>query len=197
MEVKRKKCKIVMLPTEDKTNINLYKGKLNKNKIGDFDYRTFGTMLLPGPLIEKSTPQHLYITSDDEIKEGDCMYDTSENTTYKNIGQGVSGYKIIATTDKSLGLPQPSKAFIEKYCKVGGINEVVVDYVEYSDSQVFHFMPFVNTNNEIIIHPVKDNYSKEEVERLCRLSFGSGVKAGRSNSIGLQDFENIWINQNL
>jgi len=38
-----------------------------------------------------------------------------------------TGYReIIATTDPELNLPQPSKAFIEKYCEVGGIDEVDV-----------------------------------------------------------------------
>jgi hypothetical protein len=37
---------------------------------------------------------------------------------------------VIGTTDESLGLPKPSQAFIEKYCKVGGIDEVLIEYIK-------------------------------------------------------------------
>ncbi len=94
--------------------------------------------------------QHLYILSDDEIKEGDwivCLdeIDTSimnwdiELAVFQfNGGNCTSDKKIIATTDKSLGLPRPSNEFIKKYCELGGIDEILVEYEEpqwYKDSE--------------------------------------------------------------
>lgn len=70
-------------------------------------------------------------------------------------------------------LPQPSQAFIEKYCKVGGIDEVLVEYetiflpIDELPSNQKHVMILkVNSNNEIIIHPIKNSWSREEVIKL-------------------------------
>lgn len=152
-----KKAKVIMLPTEDKNPVtvpfSLFKGEFYKHLAGG----EFRRMLTS----ESFIPQHLYITTDDEIKEDDWCIHTSHNKStvihVKHIedkgkhimtecGQNCWGdycKKIIATTDKSLTywsdkeidgfsgdipLPQPSKAFIEKYCKVGGIDEVLIEY---------------------------------------------------------------------
>jgi len=109
--------------------------------------------------------------------------------------------KIIATTDPELNVtytkeeestnpvshfkynvPQPSKAFIEKYCKVGGIDEVDVEYGlfhdgNFKDDDETHAFkairkPRVNSHNEIIIHPVKDSWTVEDLpdllNRFCK-----------------------------
>jgi len=81
----------------------------------------------------------------------------------------------VNTTDKSLGLPHPSKSFIEKYCKLGGINEVNVEYeidiiLEYSSGTTPSTFLKVNLHNEIAIHPIKDSWSKDEVEALCNFA---------------------------
>jgi hypothetical protein len=84
-------------------------------------------------------PQHLYITSNDEIKENDHCY----HEKYKlwcNI-HGVLGSvtgspeyikenyrKIIASTDPTLKLPGIPEQFLQDYCKAGGIAEVEVLY---------------------------------------------------------------------
>ena len=102
--------------------------------------------------------QHLYILSDDEIKEGDWYLCTRNNLAFpasKFHKQLPTDRKIIATTDKFLKiecqgcrfhrnsndviytcscqqLPQPSQAFIEKYIeeynKGNVIEEVMVEY---------------------------------------------------------------------
>jgi hypothetical protein len=115
--------------------------------------------------------------------------------------------KIIATTDKSLklfkigtknnligryeNLPQPSQAFIKKYCEKGGIDEVMVEYediekcfyevpreCENSDCRVLNkcnkefktllYKLKVSSDNTITIKSVKDSHSTEEVEILLR-----------------------------
>jgi len=68
---------------------------------------------------------HLYITSDEEIKLGDYMFDVSEMTVYECIGQGVSGYKIILTTDQSLDDVQKiDDEFLEWFVKNPSCEEV-------------------------------------------------------------------------
>jgi hypothetical protein len=131
-----------MLSTNEKSNISL--GDSGKGLI----YHTHTK-----PEYDKRTYQHLYILSDDEIKEGDwCLFKQIIGSEYKlckitykfgnqltsllengNKQEEASQYykKIIATTDESLGLPQPSQSFIEKfveeYNKGNVITEVIWD----------------------------------------------------------------------
>lgn len=105
-----------------------------------------------------SYQQHLYITSNEEIKEGDwCLLDNNvgesvgfevkkcleadiingEYTFKENNGNlFTTGRcdKIIATTDSSLGLPQLSKEFIQSYIESynnGNVIEDVLVEVEF------------------------------------------------------------------
>jgi len=112
------------------------------------DAKTWGNILTS----TFGKPQHLYITTDDEIKEGDWyLLGKTVRKSKGNLGKPDEGkyLKIIATTDPELivhvgqdytgtvirkdgmnykKLPQPSKEFIEEYCKAGGIDEVDVEY---------------------------------------------------------------------
>ena len=82
-----------------------------------------------------------------------------------------NGYKeILSSTDASLGLPQPSQQFIEKYIeeynKGNVITEVLVEYVYLLDDRTV--LPYwnlkVNTkDNTITIKKLKEIYTKEEV----------------------------------
>lgn len=103
---------------------------------------------------------HLYIVTDDEIKEGDwCLFfwDGNKEGELGQIGSKPQQYfpenghtlnknlrKIIATTDPNLQanvggymltqkLPQIPQSFIEEYCRKGGIDEVDVEYGKYRD----------------------------------------------------------------
>lgn len=137
-----KNCKLIMLPTNEKA------------QIGDFIIVKYNnnTLITPGKIecgIKKyegdgvADQQHLYILSDDEIKVGDWLLTASEHqepfkvendlhadnirVTNKHV-VATPFRKIIASTNPSLNLPSPSQAFIEKYCEVGGIDEVLVQY---------------------------------------------------------------------
>ena len=156
----RKRCQVHILPTED--------GVISKCLQGysDDPLLTFKT----GQLIIETDGhkdwwenQHLYFTTDEEIKEGDwCL-----KPVYKGgikIGYGIlqvdssylGGYgydwedhhKIIATTDPKLtnvrqlkdgsgriksDIAQPSQAFIKAYCEQGGFDEVDIEYELDSD----------------------------------------------------------------
>jgi hypothetical protein len=96
-------------------------------------------------------PQHLYITTDEEIKKGDYIYDgldkvgkTTKNSDFTWMNKVNTIRKIIATTDpkiyfndigegviESYGkLPQIPQSFIEEYCKAGGIDRVMVECID-------------------------------------------------------------------
>jgi len=41
---------------------------------------------------------------------------------------------------------------------------------------IFGWIPKVDSNNCIIIHPIKDSWNREEVEKLCEKAFSCGVR---------------------
>ena len=116
----QKECNVVMLAT-DNSELYLKPGKkleLTSNR------PQYGIKNL------NFTPQHLYITSDDEIKEGDyCYKHDLKGNVFKWINTTNPWYKdakkIIATTDKSLiplfckiqtkNIPQISQSLINQY----------------------------------------------------------------------------------
>ncbi|MEX0595972.1 MAG: hypothetical protein WD512_05670, partial [Candidatus Paceibacterota bacterium] len=109
---------------------------------------------------------------------------------YAENDHGRQCKKVIATTDESLkiphenhpdvlpawSLPKPSQAFIKKYCEVGGIDLVLVEYEEIlipnnenggmGYTEQYENKPKVNSYNEITIHPIKESWSREEIENL-------------------------------
>lgn len=136
-----KRAKVVMLPIEES------KGDFSKERIYPcilkhswmFDDNQKGKLTFVDCNIRTPTQlQHLYITSDDEIKEGDWYYTPSKRSIEQCIKQlliikdsinDIVQLKILATTDKSLTiksekagenscynpLPQPSYRFIQSY----------------------------------------------------------------------------------
>ena len=175
-----KKCKIVMLSTNQQTkylmvysDVEKTKGKLILNGLKNDEYKEY---------------QHLYIISDDEIKEGDWFYNIHSKIVGRaafNFGKDELAKKIIATTtDSSLGLPQPSQQFIQKfveeYNKGNIITDVLVEYELISNEEYFgntvnpdddvpYFDERLKINhkdNTITIKKAKDSYTKEEVENL-------------------------------
>ena len=144
MENLKRKCQVVMLATENKTNS--LKGYKDASLL--FPFRE--NYAANNPLIEKELCHyHLYILSDEEIKEGDWCIETNINSpnynkpfiahneeNYINSVRACNNYqsvkKIIASTDKSLNLPEPSPSFIQKYIeewnKGNRISEVNVLY---------------------------------------------------------------------
>ena len=144
MENLKRKCQVVMLSTE-KTEKCLM---LRHNRL------TYQPQCLTQEWLEynEATSNHLYILSDEEIKEGDWRIETNINSpnynkpfiahneeNYINSVRACNNYqsikKIIASTDKSLNLPEPSPSFIHKYIeewnKGNRISEVNVLYEEY------------------------------------------------------------------
>lgn len=195
------RCKVVMLPTNKKSNIYL---ELNNpegmliinNLISLYDRERFKDYF----------PQHLYILSDEEIKEGDCWAINKNNDTLyflDSMGVYDSWLKVIASTDPSLNLPIPSQSFIEEYTseytKGNKIEEVLVEFEAYDGYPPVSFMPDtlkVNPkDNTITIKRVKDSWTRDEVTNLCENAYDSG-----RYSIIHKDIEQTfdkWVKTNL
>ena len=178
-----KQCKVVMLPTNEKViNTKEYQLLLSNSlfwtsKI-EIERYTEGWFFLKNsssynscaitiPNVETFKHQHLYIISDDKIKEGDYRVDVETGKIWKvtneNTFKHPSGYtmpKIIATTNTSLkieidgnrgdllpdisfdiNLPQPSEQFIEKYIEEYNrgnvITDVLIEYELISNEEYF------------------------------------------------------------
>lgn len=180
------KRKVVMLPTNEKSNLH----KDSKN----LHY------------LEKANPSlmmqayHLYFLSYEEIKEGDWYYNIVRGTIQQYFNQDRinddNWKKIIATTDNlyihnplipkeyntfPTYLPQPSQSFIEKfveeYNKGNVITDVMVEYEEYavgsyglSDGEptIDERLKINPKDNTITIRKVKDSWTRGEVQSLLR-----------------------------
>lgn len=140
------KCKVVMLPTEKASKIilNLKTKSLSYGREISEEFVRYGEEL-----------QHLYILSDEEIKEGQWRLNLETNSFIKVYYYDAIDCKlnpkkfkkIIATTDPELKidiqrdafvetncpLPRPSDAFLKAYCEKGGISEILVEY-EYFEN---------------------------------------------------------------
>lgn len=140
-----KKANMVMLPSNEKAHFGDIILTPDTKKLLIFQHQNCTEIA-----------QHLYITSDEEIKEGDWVYNSISNELEKWSYKGwieapdfeYLGYsKIITTTDKSLQImnlsqfgnnwkdipySQPSKEFIEAYIKAYNkckqITKVEVEY---------------------------------------------------------------------
>ncbi len=161
-------------------------------------------VMLP-KILENGQEKHLYLTSDDEIKEGDWMF-IDEKGTKRNPGRGyvltqhkgtpvsrlnaVCGgtVKIIATTDKSLiiiedslsgrktsWLPQIPESFIKYYVEKQG---------EVGDVEaLYNFAGItISGENEIIIKLPKEKMYSILNMASCLLSIYDSLKLEDNNS---------------
>ena len=203
----KKRVKVIMLPTEDLTAV--------------IKQGTSSTLCYYSNPASAAT-KHLYFVSDEELKDGEWCYKNSMkkgNMIFEYDSSNIwhkGAYKIVATTDESLvylinigrvryNLPQISQEFIENYCEVGGINEVEIEYYKYAEElngtsliprDLYRIK--VDSNYCVIVHPIKDSWSREELittvidlflkEREYREKY--------SHFIDREDLTE-WINKNL
>lgn len=178
MESQYKECGVVMLNTKSSKLLLSDDGQLfhyHKEQIGEGIIK----------------PQHLYITSDDKIKDGDWMININGDTIikYDSKNEGDNTWreywrKIIATTDKlcigheddydersktggnPIWLPEPSdkfiQAYIDAYNKGEKIDKVLVEMdYEYYSGGTTFFTKL--KDNDIIIKKTKDSWTKDEL----------------------------------
>lgn len=164
--------------------------------------------------------QHLYFLSDEKIKEGD-WYLTFQNGSV--IGEPRkcedSSYdftnckKIIATTDESLNLPQPSQSFLQKYVKEYNkgniITKVMVEYeMMYRDMTGEHKalmltgteyskLKINSIDNTITIRPIKTSWTREEVIEFAK-KYAKMVQEKPIQMNAYKPIHNMkWIEENL
>lgn len=220
-----KKCKLVMLPSNQKAYFTINSTGKMRNYIDSKDrpYQYKDEYNL------SYVNQHLYILSDDEITEG-CWfyadeYSKPEKATHVN-NTFVNGFiksackKIIATTDISLkteifglgetamcSLPQPSQSFLEvfvkEYNKGNVIKEVMIEYDVITLNEDWSQKPVVITNEYKLKINSKDNTItikrvKDSWNREEVIALFKKYIEDKENSITSKynGFDN-WIEQNL
>jgi hypothetical protein len=175
MEVKRE-CMVMLLPTEDKKALIL-------SYLTDKSLRYFPNEYWSNRDLSK---RHLYILSDDKPQVDDWYYCFISGKVLQHKNNCSKAYydsdktkKIISSTDPSLGLPQPSPQFIQKYVELFNKGEVIeeclVDYysklgerfagVVFTEKEL-NYEPKVDKQNYITITKVKESWSREEVIEL-------------------------------
>lgn len=158
--------------------------------------------------------KHIYIISDEEIKEEDYAYHQLDGKIIKVTKENIDGdirrfgyKKIIASTDKSLGLPDnytldqlnlqipqiPEsfiKVYIEAYNNGKPITEVDLEYEELSDDDMLRFGLNVEndeqwfrlktrSDNTVIIHQSK-TYTRDDMKAAFRA--GMELEKAKGNS---------------
>ena len=203
-----KRAKVVMLPT------NEAKGDFSKERIYPcllkyswmFDKEGKGKLIFTDSNIRTPTQlQHLYIISDDEIKDDYYIIDNIPELLKNNGLKFIDGNckKVIATTDTSLYthqketpylpervfyLPQPSQQFIQKYIEEYNKGNVITDVlVEYENI-------YIDAFNTVIIQHEKDtdSYLKQ-----CKF-ISSNLKINpKDNTITIKKLKEVYTKEEL
>lgn len=173
---------------------------------------------------------HLHITSDEEIQKDNycilvnrfgrqrlcqnlrpgCFRLFGERELLPGQSRTTRGdkfYKIISSTDESLGLPRPSNSFLKAYENKNGkgFENVLVEYEESFTSNELGidwsdvtYKPKVALDNTITIKKVKTNFTTEEVEALCTKAFNDGWDNGVKTTKYMPTIQATdWTKENL
>lgn len=200
----KKRAKIHQLKTDKPSQIAICK----------FGER-YGLFYGDEPSIEDGLQnQHLYFTTDEEVDlktnwviHTDAAGEThiiAPNTWEPNIK---FCSKIIGSSDKELNLPEPTKEFIQEYCRKGGIDEVDVEYErrtiqgewkpallpsEWGSKGENPTRPKITKDNKMIIHPVQKNvFSRDEVKSLIMWLKNDTNKLDQDVTSILSEYENL------
>ena len=206
------KCGVVMLSTESESYIY-------KNRYGIPQFRQVSGLTRIDSIAKN---QHLYITSDEEIKKDDWYYNPITDSIHKAdlILRELNPIfkKIIATTDTSLkihkfdkgvfkdltySLPQLPQQFIqqyiEEYNKGNVITKVEVEY-DFADHDLALFRDEitlkVNHDNTINIKPIKDSWSREDIIKLKNKLISLSKEQQFKILDSVETFDK-WIEENL
>jgi hypothetical protein len=121
------------------------------------------------PIQDEEQYQHIYITSDEEIKEGDWFYTSQYNTIDKLYSNGVinANYckKIILTTDQDLiknGVQSIDDEFLEWFVKnpscesVGVVKEMYMPQLngKISDGKITHELSLNPSDNTLPFYKI-------------------------------------------
>ncbi len=127
--MKTQTFKLVMLPTEKASNLFLLSHQVNGKSL-HYDIKNLCKKRTSGDLsYNDELPQHLYIISNSEIKEGDWYLSKAfkrepiqhtKNGAEANLRYKINVDKIVATTDINLhwsGIPSLPESFLKAYIK--------------------------------------------------------------------------------
>ena len=167
----KKTVKVIMLPTEDVNTSPIVKwGNPGELRLTTTQFNNNG----------RWKGQHLYLTSDEEIKEGDWYLFHGGLGLHPKLMQWKEKitkgkrYKIVATTDTTFFEPIPyypkiPQSFIEAYVKAEGkIDEVQVEYDLTVVGVPNLYDIRTREDNTVIISPIVE-YWKNEMEK-CKES---------------------------
>jgi hypothetical protein len=205
-------AKVVMLPTNQKAQIgtNIISLYQQEAIIGGIDHNNklgYGQKICESTI--KMQDQHLYIVSDEEIKEDD--YVLLPNTITQRMSNSdmidylssdsLATKKIIATTDTSLfingtlsypyeestaicKLPQPSQSFIDKYIESYNKGNVITDVmVEYD-------LMYLNKRLGGTWQPFPDEFIEVHEKKYV-------LKINPDNTINIQMKKDSWTREEL
>lgn len=124
----------------------------------------------------EAIPQHLYLISEEEIKEGDWYYWISHSEPMKCDKRGAiqrkNCFKIVSTTNKSLGLPLIPESFIKLYVeKQGKIDKVRVQTTRDSWGNNTKCPVIDSGSGEVIILPIEDKMYTAEDARMMAVRY--------------------------
>jgi len=165
--------------------------------------------------------QHLYITSDEKIKENNFYIyriprgQLTIKQSTENLDSGFEVRKIIASTNTQLGLPQISESFIREYIKAYNgndetIEDITVKYGYTVNKEMGHFNQFreyfvkTDSKNCVDVKRTKTSYSREEVIELIRKFNKEATIGGDSelmekfkSTMTYPQIQEKWIKENL
>lgn len=210
-----KRAQVIMLPTE-KEIIQVNDIILNihdKSELGivtkhniftkeSFRFGKYGITFRNNYSHNGFENQHLYIISDDEIKEGDWKYDFKLNIIIKH-GSYIDGCKkIIATTDTSLkifagkgdicdlyyNLPQPSQQFIEKYIESYNKGNIITDVLIEYESKCNGCGAYPAKNMNYCTYPIGEH--DRTLSNFLKIN-------PKDNTITIKKLKNSWNREEL
>lgn len=202
METKRVRSKVVMLHTEDETGIYDFMGDLIYNPKGEclhsrnnqHLYFTTDEGVKKGNWCYDLETPRVYVAQWDSPHNSKKVIGSTDPKLNKGVRTACKTckargqIKIGVNCDKCYGsginfkesVPQPSQAFIEKYVKLGGIDEVDVEYnyyehicgikgfdetlgdncngCKYNNPQLK-----VDSRSTMTIHSIKNSWNKKEI----------------------------------
>jgi len=204
----KKKCEVIMLPTDKITKVlrNTYITKAHKG-VNPLTYGTVDNAINRG-----YEYNHLYVVTDAVILVGE-YYVNESNYIIKAINKGyltdtdlIGKRKIIASTDKGLGLLSIPFNFLESYCDAGGINEIRVGFntPQCYDGEIningldilLPVIKWVKGEKTVVIHESKKMWTKSEVENiLFDAALANLYEDGRKTDISINIIKNWFENK--
>jgi hypothetical protein len=213
------KCKVVMLPTEKASPLvynNSEEGLFCVKGIGILAKHRMGNCTNQSLYFVSNREIKEDVSAMDYYIDSRVVDTPIVSRTYLHRDKIDFCAKIEATTDPSLDLPLIPQSFIEKYVeKQGKIEEVMIDLVRVVNCPENHFrvnyevqdnmtfcpkcivsiIPKTRKDNTVIVSPIKDSWTREEVVNLIR-NFRNDILIEVQKG-GVSNFTEEWINKNL